>query len=181
MGVTPRRSSYSFPPKGSKDVIYSLSITTPANTGQGSALRTPLKVTRGLIWRIEIDYPPGCCGLCHCIILDGSYHMFPATPGESLSADGAVIGFDDLYYKAAAPFELTVVTWNDDETYDHTLNVRIGLASNEAFISRYLPGVTLKQLQYVLPGIEKEQEALRVAQLNQIASEIGGEENGIGA
>ena len=155
-------------------MIYTATITIDANTAEVDAVRTVLRVGKGLIWRIEVEFPPGCAGLAHLKINDGLYQLFPATPGESFASDGTVIGFDDLYLKNSAPFEFTVTTWNLDEAWPHTLQVRVAMASAEAFMSRYMPSVSWDKFNKVLADAAKAQAEEKQRQIDQLAKEIGG-------
>lgn len=155
-------------------MIYAATITTPKNTAEADALETVLSVTRGLVWRIEVEFPPGCSGLAHIQIFDGSYQLFPATPGESFHGDGVTIGFDDLYLKDAAPFVFTVKTWNLDETWGHTLTLSLGMASSEAFMSRYLPSMTWEKFRDALAEAAGVQAEIKAAQLEEITKSLEG-------
>lgn len=161
-------------------MIYQVTKTVTANTSKASANRTIVHISKGLVWFMGVHFPPGCAGLAHAQVFDGKYQLFPASPGESLAGDGAVIGFDDLYYKSTAPFDLTLVTWNLDETYSHTLTLRLGIATNPAFMSRYLPGVDLGKIDKTLAAVVEDQDAIKAAQLNQLLNEVTGKTNGIG-
>lgn len=154
-------------------MVYSETITVTANRAKVDAVDTSLKVTKGLVWKIEVDFPPGCCGLTHVQVFDGSYQLFPASPGDSLHGDGAVIAFDDSYLKDAAPFSFIVKTWNLDTIWDHTIQVRIGMASAEAFMSRYMPSITWEKFQQVMAQTAVQQEYERVRQIEQLAKELG--------
>jgi len=153
-------------------VIYSSSITTLANTAELSKADVTLKLTGGLIWLFEVDFPPGCCGLLHVQIFDGLYQVLPASVGEDLHGDGVTYRFDDLYLKQAAPFELKIRTWNNDETWDHSTQVRIGLAASRAEISRYLPLLAFEDFEKMFAESIASQEVIRQAQLEAIIKEI---------
>jgi len=154
-------------------VVYHATITTPANTSAGEAKETVIQVVKGLIYRIEIEFPPGCCGLAHCQIFDGSYQLYPATPGASFHGDAGKVGFDDLYIKNAAPFSFVVKTWNLDETWEHTLQVHIGMAHTEAFMSRYMPSVSWEKFHDALAEAARRQEEIRAAALAEAFRELG--------
>lgn len=156
-------------------MIYTASIKIDANTAEADATRTILRVGKGLVWRIEVEFPPGCAGLAHCFINDGGYQLFPATPGESFASDGSVISFDDLYLKNAAPFEFAITCWNVDQAWDHTLQVRIGMASSEAFMSRYMPSVSWDRFNEMMADAAIQQQKDKDKQMEQLAKEIGGE------
>ena len=155
-------------------MIYGLTITTPANTAEKSIPDVRLKITSGLIWLMEVDFPPGGCGLLHVQAFDGSYQVLPATPGESLHGDGVVMKFDDLYFKQAAPFELMIRTWNDDDTWAHTTQVRIGVASTRAEMSRYMPAFAWENFEKLMAEMLISQEAMRQSQLEAAVKELGG-------
>ena len=87
-------------------MIYSKFITTPANTLQSNPLRTSIKVTKGLVYKVEIMFPPGSLGLLRVAIFDGAYQAWPSTVGEWFRTDGETISYDDTYLKESAPFAL---------------------------------------------------------------------------
>jgi hypothetical protein len=153
-------------------MVYSASITTEKGTAKADAKKTVLKAVKGLIYRIEVEFPPGCCGLLHCKIFDGGYQVFPASIQDSFHSDARVIGFDDLYLKQSAPFEFKVLTWNLDTTWPHTVQVRIGMASTEAFMARYMPGLTWKKFQEALSQAAIEEKARQVEAINLSLKEI---------
>ena len=142
-------------------MVFSVSITTTSATAKTGAKRTFLKVSKGLVYRMEVEFPPGCCGLLHCQVFDGSYQLYPASPDDSFHSDARVIGFDDLYLKSGAPFEFVVKTWNLDDTWDHTIQVRIGMASSEAFMSRYMPSISWEKFSKVLASAAIDQELMK--------------------
>lgn len=154
-------------------MIYTASIETLKNRAAIKPLRTVLTVTSGLIWRIEAEFPPGCSGLLHCQIFDGSYQLFPASPGESIHSDAHVLGFDDLYLKTSGPFEFVVHTWNLDETHPHGLQVRIGMAHSEAEMSRYMPLLTWENFSRVMAQAQADQDALKEIQKQALIDQIG--------
>lgn len=153
-------------------MIYSSSITTNASTTEGSKADIVLKVTSGLIWLFEVDFPPGCCGLQHVQIFDGSYQLLPSSPGESLHGDNVTSHFEDLYLKQAAPFELKVRTWNLDDTYPHAVQIRIGQASTRAEMSRYMPMFAWENFEKLMAEMVVSQEAVRKIQLEAALKEI---------
>lgn len=154
-------------------MIYSATITTTHGATELTATETKLIINKGLIWMIEVEYPWGCCGFVHVQIFDCNYQLFPATPGEYLKGDGILAKYDDLYFKGSAPYELIIKTWNEDETYDHTIQVRIGLATLEAYMSRYIPSMTWDKLAEMIAQIETTQEAEKERAIQTLQEEIG--------
>ena len=154
-------------------MIFTASIDTVKDTAKAAAQITRLPVAKGLVYRFEVEFPPGCCGLLHCQVFDGSYQVYPSSRDDSFHSDARNIGFDDCYLKTSAPFEFTIKTWNLDETWDHNIQVRIAIASSEAFMSRYMPSISWKKFQSVLVKTSLEQEALKKAAILQAAKELG--------
>lgn len=142
-------------------MIYVCSITTPANTIQGEPLVSRLKVVAGVVYQIEVEFPPGPYGFLYCQIFHNSVLIWPSSPGESFRSDNLVISFPDTYLIRDEPLEFVVKTWNLDDTYTHWLQVRIGLVSDEAYISRYLPGVAYKEAVDALQLLYEQQEVER--------------------
>jgi len=153
-------------------VIYASSITTDASTAEGSKADVVLKLTSGLIWLFELDFPPGCCGLLHVQIFDGSYQVLPSSIGESMHGDAVTMRFDDLYFKTAAPHELKIRTWNDDTAWSHTVQIRIGMASGRAEMSRYLPAIAWENFERLMAESIAKQEVARQLQLEEALKQI---------
>ena len=152
-------------------MIYASSITTDAGTAEKAKADVTLKITSGLIWMLEVDFPPGCCGLLHVQVFDGSYQVLPASVGESMHSDAVNMRFDDLYFKQAAPFELKIRTWNLDETWGHSTQIRVGVASGRAEMSRYLPAIAWENFERLMAESIAKQEALRHLQLEEALKE----------
>lgn len=144
-------------------MIYSSTITTPKNTQATSPVETFMRVTKGLVYQVEIDFPPGSYGNLYVKVLDGNYQVWPTTQTEEFRGNDRLISFDDTYLKESAPFEFKVITYNLDTAYDHIVIVRLGMASNEVFMARYLPTYTYKHFLEALDVLRKEQELARQA------------------
>jgi len=145
-------------------VIYSKYISTKIETYAITPLQTVLKVTRGLVYKVEIDFPPGPSGLLKVQIYDGGHQLWPSTPGEYFITDGYCISFDDTLLKLVAPFQFDIYTWNEDEEHPHGVTIRIGMVSSELYMARFLPTFGYKELRRVIAEEtalqEKEREAV---------------------
>ena len=150
-------------------MIYSLAISTPANTAKTALKRTGLHVTKGLIYKIEIDFPPGSAGLMGVAVFDGSYCIWPSNVTEFFTGDDTEVDFDDLYLKEAAPYVLDIYTYNTDDTYAHTVNVRLGLVSKKAYMARFMPDLAWEEFAKLLQQLRKEQNAAVEKQAEEIA------------
>ncbi len=139
-------------------MIYTADIETDSGQTKANPLITVIKVTKGLVYRVEIEFAPGAAGLHHVVIFDGGYQVWPSTPGQTFHGGWSIIGFDDTYLKMAAPFEFKAYSWNLDETYDHLIQVRIGMVSDEVFMARYLPTYAYDHFMTLIKAEQAAQE-----------------------
>jgi hypothetical protein len=146
-------------------MIYMVEVNTPANTPETSPLRTKLPVTKGLVYKFHLYMPHGAMGYHHIQVFDGAFQLWPTSPGRNFWGDGIEVDWDDIYYKTVEPWEFVVYSWNDDEVYDHRVLISVGMVSEEAFMMRYLPGLTYEKMLEVLQRMEEQQEKARAALL----------------
>jgi hypothetical protein len=144
-------------------MIYSADISTPKDTAKAAAQHTSLKVTKGLVYRVEIQFPRGCAGLLYCAVLDGGHPVWPSSLGEFFRGNANTISFDDSYLKLSEPYEFDVVTYNLDDTYEHSVLIRLGFVSQEIFMARFLPSYSWDYFKKMLEDLAAEQEARRKA------------------
>ena len=50
-------------------MLYVLALTIPANTAEATPYEEDLKLTDGVITRVEVEFPAGCAGLAHSCLL----------------------------------------------------------------------------------------------------------------
>ena len=141
-------------------MIYTANITTVKNTSISSLKRTPLEVTKGLVYKVEFYFPPGSAGLMGLAVFDGLFQVWPSTVGEFFVSDDETISFDDMFLMESEPFEFQCYTYNLDDTHDHLVGVRIGLVLKEVFQARYLPQKSSEVFMQVLAQMEVERELL---------------------
>ena len=108
-------------------MYYDVSFTIPANTAKASPEDLEVKLTHGVVHRVEIGFPSGCAGLAHLQIRRGGHQVWPTNPQGSFNTDDYTIPIDDYYELFEEPYILTLVGWNLDDTYDHTLEIRFGI------------------------------------------------------
>ena len=141
-------------------MIYTANITTVKNTSISLLKRTPLEVTKGLVYKVEFYFPPGSAGLMGLAVFDGLFQVWPSTVGEFFVSDDETISFDDMFLMESEPFEFQCYTYNLDDTYDHLVGVRVGLVLKEVFQARYLPQKSSEVFMQVLAQMEVERELL---------------------
>ena len=107
-------------------MLYVFPLTIPANTPETAKQKTTLKLTAGKVTRMMVEFPAGHVGLTHLHINRGLYQIAPANPDASFKSSNETIKWvEDIDLAAPAQFE--AYAWNEDDTYDHTITVRIEL------------------------------------------------------
>lgn len=149
-------------------MIYSVHIDTPKETLITSPKPTELVVTKGLVYKVEVEFPTGSAGLMGIIICDGNYQLWPSSLGQWFTGDGSLIAFDDVYLKEAAPYKFKIFTYNVDTVYQHSVNIRIGLVSKEIFMARFLPHLSYKFFEEMLSKLQKQQDIIKDDQKQSI-------------
>lgn len=112
-------------------MYYDAKITIPANTPQNSPVIERLKLTKGIIHRAEVEFPEGCAGLAHVTICQAIHQVFPTNPDGDFNSDNFVIAWNDFLSLEVEPYEVQLLGWNEDDTYEHTITVRIGILPRE--------------------------------------------------
>ncbi len=156
-------------------MIYQSTIKTVAGTSQSNPMRTKLRMTNGLLYKIEIFFPPGSSGLLGCQIIDHATLIYPSSPGEWFTGDNIQIEFDDTYIVSLPDFSFDILTYNDDTIFDHTCVVRIGLLSDDDLIIRYLPQSLSESLDQYTKKTTTEDNAKKQADLDWLKGIVGGQ------
>lgn len=108
-------------------MLYVLALTVPANTAGTTPYEEELRLTDGVITRVEVEFPAGCAGLAHSYARMALHQVFPTNPDGNLASDDHVIVWNDYEDLDADPRTLTIGGWNLDDTYDHTITWRVEL------------------------------------------------------
>lgn len=136
-------------------MFYVTEISTPAGTTEANAKQTKLKLRKGVIHYIEVDFPPGCYWETHCTINYGVHQIFPTNTSSNIAGDARTVSARMWEEISKAENVIDIYTWNDDELNAHSLRVGIGLLDKEVL---EIPPVllelteTLKRLVWRLGG-----------------------------
>lgn len=141
-------------------MIYSANITTLKLGDETLPKRTTLRVTKGLVYKVEVDFPPGSAGLMGVAIYDGGYQVWPSNIGQWFTGDNTKLSFDDVYLKESAPYQFIISTYNNDTAYPHLVIIRIGLVSKKVFMARFLPSLSYELFEEMLARLQVEQTGL---------------------
>jgi hypothetical protein len=144
-------------------MIYTKSIVEAAGGSGANPTRRDMFLTTGLIYQFECYFPPGSSGLLHVAVYDGGFQLWPSEPTETFFGDNTLISFPDRYFIDCPRKALTIASWNEDDTYAHTFQIRIGQVSAEVFIASFLPSMTMEKLTEELKGQAVVQKATSAA------------------
>ena len=113
-------------------MFYSFDLTIPANTSPYYPVSLLCPVSSGTVSRVMFVFPTGCATLAHVRVYRSSHQLWPSNLDGSFASDGEFLDFDEDYPVLDAPFELLFTGWNDDDTYSHTVTLRLGVVQAEA-------------------------------------------------
>lgn len=106
-------------------MLHSKHVTIPANTSASSPFRTTFKVNRGVIYRVWLSFPAGCAGLARIAIKHEGHPFLPVHEGDYIRGDGVNFEYPIFYEIESEPQQMTIVAWNLDELYEHTIDVQM--------------------------------------------------------
>jgi len=106
-------------------VIFVAAIKTTHLTTKAAPLLTQIPIVQGKITQVMVFFPPGVNGLAHIKILYGLVQLFPGNEQGDFAGGDVLINWVEDIDITASPTVLTAVTWNDDDTYDHTITVHV--------------------------------------------------------
>jgi len=106
-------------------MIYDLAVTVPQDTPATAPITEALPVYPGVVTGVSVLFPAGCAGLAHLQVWSAIHQVWPSNPGASFASDGETISWSEEYQVPGPPHELTIKAWNLDDTYPHTITIRI--------------------------------------------------------
>jgi len=102
-------------------VIYQESVTVPALTPKGSPVERHIGIVPGLVERVWLGFPRGCSGLLHAQLWRAGSILVPYRSEEDVAWDNHVFDVPMRLMVYDEPLRLTILAWNDDDSYQHRL------------------------------------------------------------
>ncbi len=110
---------------------YVLELTIPADTAESDYVSESLTLPAGSVDQVSVLFPAGCLALAHVVVyLEGS-QIWPSSPDSDYYGDDMMIVFRENLELREAWNRIEVRGWNEDDTYDHTVTVRITLLEDK--------------------------------------------------
>ena len=104
-------------------MLYSKQIKVSANTTEATSTKKYFKVNKGVISNMWITFPPGCAGLVKMRIYHEGHPFLPVNQDNYIRGDNYTFRFPVMFEITEEPMRLTVEAWNEDDTYDHTIDI----------------------------------------------------------
>jgi len=120
-------------------MISRFSLSIPANTSSSSPKTLDIELPVGVIHKLDILFPPGCCGLVGVAIFQGIHLIWPSYSDEWFSTDGETITFEEFYEVRRGLTTFTLKGYNTDDTYSHTIVFRFGILKKSEIQGVWIP------------------------------------------
>jgi len=108
-------------------MLFDFDLTVPANTSQNSPVQSSVHLTAGLLSQVRVIFPPGPADLVHIMVRVGQFQIVPANPEGDLNGDDVLVVSELEYDLTDGPYDLTLLGWSEDDTFDHTVTVQIDM------------------------------------------------------
>lgn len=112
-------------------MFYVFSVTVPHSTPQSSPLVTDLELGPGEITQVEVGFAWGAAGLAHVQIWLAEHQVWPTNAGASFAWNDYNHVFPESEPCAGPGEHWSIRCWNLDDTFDHTIQVRLSILAVE--------------------------------------------------
>lgn len=119
-------------------MFYDFPLLIPANTTPVKPVSMDCTICPGVIDRVMFIFPPGAAGLAHVRVARGGHQLWPSNLDGSFASDGEFLDFTESYSLDETPYTLLFSGWNLDDTYSHTITLRLGITQPQ---SKAKPGL----------------------------------------
>jgi len=85
----------------------------------------------GVIYRVWITFPPGCAGLVKVRIFHEEHPFLPVEADAYIRGDNISFEYPVMYEIELQPEVITIKAWNEDDTYDHNIDVQFLIIPKE--------------------------------------------------
>ena len=104
-------------------MLFSKTITVPADTAASAKVTEKIKISRGVIHQVGVLFPDGCNGMVKVTLHDGGHQFSPSTEGMDYIGSGQLVLGQEHYKPEAGTNQIAVKAWSPDTTYNHEITV----------------------------------------------------------
>ena len=106
-------------------MFFEHDIKIPANTAEDSYLTETLRLSRGIIERVDLVFPSGCAGLVGVRLARNTFQVIPSNYPKWIETDGESVAIYSNIDLSVNPYELEFQGYNKDDAFDHIIRVRV--------------------------------------------------------
>ena len=102
---------------------------------------------------MNIRFPPGPSGLLNVSIFYGIHQIFPYDEGTWFHGDDETIAWDEFWELPESPCTITIHTENQDDTYEHSVYVRIATLTHAQSLAGQIGSAIVRAVKSLLSVI----------------------------
>ena len=108
-----------------------------------------LKLSYGVITKVQIVIPDGHKGLAHLVLKYHESQLYPLSRGEDYHGDGIPVEFEDMFPLYVEPYELKAIGWSESVKYAHSFLVSVNVLRPEE-LGYKVPDTTIKAMEELI-------------------------------
>jgi hypothetical protein len=121
-------------------MFYEFDLTIPRNTPATALVELEVALDVGRIVAVEVQFPRGCIGLAAVAVRHEHHQLHPTNTDGFIAAEDARIAWQEDIDFTEPPYTLTLVGYNEDDSFDHTITFRFNLLPVSSPASPAPPG-----------------------------------------
>lgn len=122
-------------------MFWAWDITVTAGTTATDPKTQILKISKGVITRVDVKFPAGCHGLVKVRLFKSEFQLVPLSKGEWVTGDDESVPTEGYYDLETSPAQLKFVGCSPGTSHDHTVTVRVTVLPKQ--IASMLPVIDL--------------------------------------
>lgn len=115
-------------------MYYEFAISVPKSTAQTAPVTQTLKLAKGIIQRIEVEFPIGTQALTHCQLTSHNFGQLPSNLSGSFATDGFRRVVESPLDFQSSPYIVKATLWNDDDTYPHKVTIIFDIVDSKPIL-----------------------------------------------
>jgi len=138
-------------------MLYCWDVTIPAGSTEAAPYVQQLKISKGVIVKLQVKFPSGCHGLVKVRLFRWTSQLWPLSPGEWITGDDEVIDAPEYYEFLKGPYRLELKGCSPGTTFAHMVTVRIVILPKA--VASFMPFMDLLQklLERVIGPVQEEE------------------------
>lgn len=106
-------------------------LTVTAGSTKSSPSRDSILLSNGMLYHMEVAFPPGPGNWVSVVVLDGNVQIAPANPDGVFNWNDYTLSFTMNYPLTDVPYKLLLRGWSPDAIFDHNITFRFDVQPTE--------------------------------------------------